>query len=646
MCGILGASTSRNVDDIKIRWLFAENERRGKDSSGMFTFHRDKNNTTSLHKTIEKGSSFIKSKEFSTTIKGAAAVIGHTRGASVGYICQQNAHPFVVGEGESQVVGVHNGFVLPELMDAHLKEFGFDRPFDVDSQLIFEALSKNNGDYNILSKIEGAITVAWAMPNKWPSRVFLYRRQARELHFGYFPEGIYFSSEKEPLQLLGAKSVYELRDSHLIILNNGVIEDYVKLEPPKIKSLKLNCSRTYWESGVPLEEYDDIIPKNHTPTVTNYSSDYQLKVFKDNNPTYGANPQVYDWEKEMLIEDVVTELSYLQLVDISPSFKRTIESKGLQGSVILIKVVDDINRQPMPGWLVQQIDRCGASTNVSGTTSLSGVVALTIPENECGDDVSFIIGNIIMPLKTYTITVKAIKNRVMEVILAMPFQEKGEPHSSDEYKAIYDSIIADSDDQFSKFVLFASDELVQQLSFTGSEKNLRGKPNQHDWGNQKGNIPKGNGVFETKGGTQDIYGTPGSGNENIGELIIDKYKTIASIHRIVKSYTKQELSIPYIKTHISNLVPKYAKKLEPHFNVSLMVVAATHIYYANQKYWMSFESTTDGVRFFFKWILRNSPYSFLHKGKKLDTTIGTAILEFINDEPNLFKVYDLDTRWD
>jgi len=431
MCGIIVYSGANPADETKVRWLFKENMSRGRDSSGVYTIKQDKSSSRSLYKSTAQADNFIKHRGFIDATKGVGSLIGHTRGASVGTVSYNNAHPFEFGVDEDYVVGVHNGFIIPQLIAKHTKDFGFDKEFEVDSQLIFAALSKNHGDYKVLSQIEGAITVAYMMPNKWGNHVFVYRREPREMHIGFAKEGIYMSSEGDPLHLINCNIVYPINTGNMIVLNEGKIVDFEQLPDPIIKSMKLGCTRSFWESGVPNDEYKDLVPELVKPKYdySKHNNNHHTKYPNwENNFNGESDPlfpsELFKTENEfgILFKDIRAELENMEYDKIN--YKECtwydVEDFGKDNGIVVIKLVDSVKHLPLPGYAL--IDDKSMDTN--GLTTLTGVCILKYDKYQCDYDREITIYDPVEQNKPHKLTLKPKAGSVLEVILQLPFHKK------------------------------------------------------------------------------------------------------------------------------------------------------------------------------------------------------------------------------
>ena len=427
MCGIVMYSSSKHaVDETKLRWLLKENLSRGRDGTGVFTVKQDKHRTQTLYKTTAESDIFIQSKGFKEAVRGAISVVGHVRGASVqSTVSNENSHPYMYGEGKDLIVGVHNGFIIPQLVEETHKRFGFEKEFPVDSQLIFAALAKNHGDWKILSEIEGAITVAWMQPNEHPGVIFVYRRTSRELHLAFTRGGIYFSSEAQPLRLIGTDSIWPVSNNNLLIIKDGVLIDLLELPPPKIFGLSINCSRSYWEHQVPEEQYKDLVPglikpKHREAGFKSYSNRHGGAESVDDTEIFRSSQGTSD-EFGLLLADVRSELKGLELNEIKFNESVSIPVPDASSCIMMLKVVDSVQQMPLPACVVMdEEDPIG----VSGVTCLNGVTALKFTDKQCGKARKLLVYGPIEEAKGYILNAAPVCGTVMEVTVSLPFSKK------------------------------------------------------------------------------------------------------------------------------------------------------------------------------------------------------------------------------
>lgn len=145
MCGIFGAIGNRINPGI-IRALAIANRERGTDSLGLFD-----NTGKSVKRAADPFKCLVDAK-FDEFIGRACSkgwfIAGHTRYATHGKVTDRNAHPFRFGN----IIGTHNGIV----------KFPKERDYRVDSEYLFDQLSRHGGDYQTaLEDIDGYWGIAW-----------------------------------------------------------------------------------------------------------------------------------------------------------------------------------------------------------------------------------------------------------------------------------------------------------------------------------------------------------------------------------------------------------------------------------------------------------------------------------------------------
>lgn len=629
MCGILSFSGHNTADETKIRWLFRENLVRGKDSSGLFSVKADKTRTRTLFKKAMPADAFIFERGFKDAIKGAVSLIGHTRAATVGTVIDANSHPFSYGEGEDLVVGVHNGFIIPQLIETHTTEFGFEKTFDVDSQLIFAALSRSHGNYHILSQLEGAITIAWMMPNKWGNHVFLYRREPRELHIGFTKEGIYTSSEPEPLYFIGAHSVWPIQNNGLVVLNEGEIVDYVLLKEPKIKSLKLAATRGYWEWGVPQDEYKEIVPSLIKPiTVYKKYEDWEHNnelPFDKKTSEVGKIPfrvdQIYAaGEYGALIEDVRLELNSMEVKPIALTESTWMEIEDSTSCLVTIKLVDSVKNLPLMGFVVMD----EMVEEIDCITGLNGIAILRYPPEHCEREHKIIIVDPVDDNKPHAFTIKPKMGRVVEVALSLPFPQDtyGESEGdSDDSGERDDNTEALQRELQRAFHTTDDDETALfGATFNNNGSNIHEQSGQDGGPHQKGKANGGKGRKKTADGyVLDAKGKP-EGTAKLKPLLSKQVvKTILKNYAIKKVY-------PSEKTLVTRMsIINQWKSLQHVIGLSMLTRDAGMLY----EHWED-EAIFDmenGIHYYAKWLLKTMTQEYMFRAQNLsDITVVSKFL--------------------
>ncbi len=451
-CGIFGFSGENPADNTAIRWLGVLNMSRGRSSTGVFTIGSDKGKTQTLFKEACDAEDFIMKLGFTQAITGATSIVGHTRASTSGATNQYNAHPFdssVIMEGskveqKARVVGAHNGFVLQQIA----KKYGFDKEFPVDSMLIFAMLSKYGGDYKCLPEIEGGIVAAFMVPDKYPDCVYLYKREARDLHFGRKREGIYYSSEKKPLELIGCEFVTPLRDNAITILRHGEVVDCIDVDRPKI-IVPLLAGRDNWHQRIPKEELNKIttifpeLKQDTTETVTKYSNyerrgeEYHSMGGKQHK--IGFQPESFrPLPKENdtleiighLVQHIKHDIGYItSKMPPIPTEQECYTPGDIDCGVVILKLISSKGDNDLPGWMV--VDNM--DDQIAGATALNGVTALKYIPMKCGNNRVIIIADPVEGKTKWEYTVKPEMGRVLEVTLQLPFpqEEKVQPTNTE-----------------------------------------------------------------------------------------------------------------------------------------------------------------------------------------------------------------------
>jgi hypothetical protein len=445
MCGIFGFSGPRPVDETKLRWLAVENQSRGHDSTGVYGNHLHKDNVTAKN--------FIRTKGFKAAVKGACTVEGHTRQATHGAKTMVNSHPFAYGfnnKGEVDFndpffcVGAHNGFIIPEMLAYHTADLGFKESFEVDSQLIFAALALHK-DVNVISRIEGAMAISFMFPNKSKDHLYLYKRkETRCLHIGQHTDGLYYSSEYEPLVLIGCHTVWEAEPDVLYTLCKGQIVDAYNMPKPVLKSLSSNVQRLSWRTGHPSVEINALpesvtIPNRQRASSSttrgmgfdhlggdnnNYSNiaENRNKILSNYAASGGhqTNEDGVNARFLSMIRSIQNDIKNVNAEPIDFRNTDTYSSDDMSSCLLTVVLENMETKKPLPAWSVMAED----SIDIAGFTSLNGFTLMKVPSQLCGQNLKFFVYDPIETFGPFEFIINPMAGRVMEVTLSIPFREE------------------------------------------------------------------------------------------------------------------------------------------------------------------------------------------------------------------------------
>ena len=212
MCGIVGFSGKENFNKDKINLLMVWNSfERGKDSTGIYT---PKNQ---IQKEVKVATEFLNNIPFEED----NFLIAHVRAKTVGANIAKNAHPFK----EDNVILCHNGTLRNHY--GLLRKYDLKyQDFDVDSHIICGIMAKEK-NFKVLSEIEGAAAMLITDTNN-PSIMYVFRNADRPLFKGTIDGGMYISSIKESLEVIGCKNVKEFKENYLYTIKDGLIQGTAK----------------------------------------------------------------------------------------------------------------------------------------------------------------------------------------------------------------------------------------------------------------------------------------------------------------------------------------------------------------------------------------------------------------------------------
>ena len=203
MCGILGVSTlNRNTKPI-VPFLAWAMQQRGSDSWGA-------SNGVEVVKHMGK----IRNSFYLPSNWSRHPVFVHTRAASKGVVCIENAHPHEIGD----IIGIHNG-TLSNHSELNSK---YNRTYDVDTAHIFRHISEGLE----LDDISGTAVIVW-FNKAAPGQMFLCRINHTSLEVVKLKTGeVIFASELTAIK-------------EAVSMGGGEIEAYYTVDPEMV--YRLDC---------------------------------------------------------------------------------------------------------------------------------------------------------------------------------------------------------------------------------------------------------------------------------------------------------------------------------------------------------------------------------------------------------------------
>lgn len=226
MCGIVGAASKRSVSDILLQGLMRL-EYRGYDSAGLALVSGD--NTIQCVRREGKVNSLV---EAVNELKPHGCLgIAHTRWATHGKPCEENAHPHQV----KGIAVVHNGIIenFQEIKDNLVKE-GSIFQSETDSEVIAHLVAKNvdqgmslkDALGHSVTLLNGAYAIA-AISESSPEQ-FVVARQGSPLVIGLGIGENFIGSDALALQAVTNRFMY-LNDGDLAVISSGSIEIFDEL---------------------------------------------------------------------------------------------------------------------------------------------------------------------------------------------------------------------------------------------------------------------------------------------------------------------------------------------------------------------------------------------------------------------------------
>ena len=226
MCGLTGYTGNSIANPKIIQAIQLANDSRGGHSSGYY-------DGKEFVKCLGKDSKPLipHLKKLSTTI-----FIGHTRYSTHGEIILPNQHPFQYGK----VIGAHNG-VLQNYIEVGEKYKC--KETEVDSQMIFKVLNKQNNDTSLLGRFSGALATLFEVDGK----LYTYRK-GNPLYVGRDKKGgVYFSSLRDVLMRSNLKDIFQLLEGRLYVWEKGECIAKIDIEYDPVYSAYNHINRNWYD---------------------------------------------------------------------------------------------------------------------------------------------------------------------------------------------------------------------------------------------------------------------------------------------------------------------------------------------------------------------------------------------------------------
>lgn len=204
MCGVFGSTVSGGLDKKTVDALITHAEQRGRDSSGLVVHRPGEYRAFRADFTIER---LLKR----TSLKGADVFIGHSRLVTNGTSDNQP----VVRDG---IAAVHNGIIVNH--EALWETTTKVRELTVDSEIIPALIASQleaggtpeSAAAHVLDVAKGIIASAALIPAL--GKLILFSNNG-SLYVGEKDHGVVFSSERYPLEQIGAQAIHQVREPEI-----------------------------------------------------------------------------------------------------------------------------------------------------------------------------------------------------------------------------------------------------------------------------------------------------------------------------------------------------------------------------------------------------------------------------------------------
>lgn len=268
MCGIFGAIGQYDKDKLKILALL--NQERGKDSFGVYRRPFNKK-TGVMYKIVDKPTEILNEVKLNTYMKSDNGIfMGHTRFATRGDKNKvENAHPFIKGN----IIGTHNG-VIYNINELEIEQ---DTKFEVDSEVIFHLLDKEDSHKKAFSHLQGYWGLSW-IDKREPKKLWLTTHNNTLYYVKIENKAIYYSSDNDHLKLImGHRTDGEIKK----VPNNQSL--FIN------EDLSIRLGKQY---NTKLYSYTP--PKTTTITKSTFKTNKLSGKAKEN--IYGGSDAIYDYK--------------------------------------------------------------------------------------------------------------------------------------------------------------------------------------------------------------------------------------------------------------------------------------------------------------------------------------------------------------
>jgi glucosamine--fructose-6-phosphate aminotransferase (isomerizing) len=235
MCGIFGAiNQSQDVIPHAIKAL-SRLEYRGYDSAGLAFFEKN-----TIKRIRQVGDVAVLASAISKRKPKANIAVGHTRWATHGTVCEENAHPHF--SYNRKLAGVHNGIIenAKVLKDTLIKA-GISLLSETDSEIaisyiayLAEKQSLTQALLHAQNTLVGSYAIALLSKDD-PEKIYVLTGD-RQIAVGQYQDGYLFASDEYALLPFCQNIAYP--DSHeIMVFESGGFDCLIK-RPPIFKAIK------------------------------------------------------------------------------------------------------------------------------------------------------------------------------------------------------------------------------------------------------------------------------------------------------------------------------------------------------------------------------------------------------------------------